>query len=258
MSITRRQSVFAYNPSDKKRDPPEIDGRGDDPAPSSIVFRFIHDESVPGYTLHPKKISGRCDEGYDMSLYYVGEEGWDVKVVTEGWKLGFSGAYTLSSLTDPVYFLDPAKDENDMDGFIVRRNSSAEDSTNQDLAVMAHLYHNRKFRIGHSQVSWAPISLGIGFNDSTSYYVGTSFRFGTAMYLTLGGVFGDTPFLPANVSQGDFTMDANSLTTLGERSDTGIFLGFSYKFGDVDLGDKFGSAFKSPIPAPTHDFELED
>ncbi|MGH8176844.1 MAG: hypothetical protein ACREV5_11340 [Steroidobacter sp.] len=181
---------------------------------------------------------------------------WSVDVETLGWSIGLAGAFAIDKLTDPVFFLEPAAN-GAVQGFTVGRDSSAEDDTNQDLAIMIHLYNSGWNRARPNAsllhtlldgVTWAPLSFGVGFKDNARYYLGTSLRFGDAGYLTLGKVFGKVDRLPSGMAVGDFTENGNALATLGARSDNAIFLSLSYKFLSTGLQGKLGGQFGAATP----------
>lgn len=217
--------------------------------PQNVTLTRLTHQGAPGYSVTISKkedASGRCDS---IELENVSVT---VPAYTFAWRVGFSGAFVLSGLTDPVFFLEAGENPEGGDGFFVRRNTSAEDSTSRSLAFMAHLYHDNLFLMKNG-LQWAPLSFGIGSDNNTTYLLGTSLKFGDSLVLTAGGIFGDTERLPGSISQGDFTSNANAIDQLGNSSDEALFLSLSYQFGSTDFQSRFSNLFsQSEKPTPSN------
>ena len=142
-----------------------------------------------------------------------------VLVRTDQWDLAFSGGFTISDLTDPVFVTR----ENDMQN-IVTRDSSSEDSASLGLAAMVHIYQQKR--------PWLAATFGIatGNGNETAYMVGPSYRFSDKAAVTFGYMFAPVDTLPNGVNIGDSIEDPNSLSNLGSRTGGGFFISISYSF----------------------------
>jgi hypothetical protein len=218
--------------------------------PAPVTWKTTHQRNTTAYkvTVTKKKDAGddcRNPKAGDVPLM---DRTWEVAVSTIGWTVGVSAAFTLDELTDPQYALEPAT-ENGVDGFTIEEDRAARDDTNQGLAMFIHLSNSGWGR--DWPVVWAPITFGVGFEDNSQYYLGTSAQFGDTFFLTLGRVFGDRARLPNGLAVGDFTTDANAISTLGTRSDDAWFLGFSYQFLSSGIENKLKKVVTGGAAAPS-------
>lgn len=219
------------------------DPLADDPPKTIVDTEYTHREDVSRYVVEIKK-----REVPACMNDPLGDYTFSVNVETLGWTLSTSGAFYLSDLTDPKFYLEPGMNSGGVDGFFIRRNMAAEDSIDRGLAFLVHVYDERKDI--ENNVLWAPITFGIGFDNSTNYFIGTSWKFGNAMFLTAGVVFGERDELPTALSSGRFTEDANALDTLASRSDNGLFISFSYGFGSDAASSRLSGLFQSTQTEP--------
>jgi hypothetical protein len=182
-----------------------------------------------------------------------------IPVENLSYALGFAGAFTAAALTDPVYFLEPAKKSingaPDVTGFTVRQNGDAEDKASLGTAAMIHLFHTDPHRWPFLGGNWVPVSFGIGVGEDskTKYFFGTSLRFDEHLYLTGGIVFGPVNRLPNALSTGSFTTEATALDNLPSRTDAAAFVGISYTFLGRNLraaNGPFMTPFVTPVKAP--------
>lgn len=187
--------------------------------------------------------------GLDCEMAHMrGDYTFIVDVETLGWALDFGGAFYISDLISSKYYLEPGKSDNGSDGFFVRRNADVENSFSRGLALLVHL-KNQRWDLARNIV-WAPITFGVGLSESTDYFVGTSLKFGDAMYLTFGTIFADIDEIPIALKEDGFTSSANALDTLGSKSETGLFLSFSYAFGRDLASSRLRGIFQpTPITA---------
>lgn len=179
-----------------------------------------------------------------------------IPVENLAWALGFAGAFTADSLTDPVFFLEPGTKEingTDTAGFNVRKNSDAKDTATLGTAAMIHLYHTDPDRYSSLLGSnWAPVSfgLGVGADSKAKYLFGTSLRWDEHLYLTGGIAFGSVKRLPNTLDTRDhsFTTNANALDNLPSHNRVGVFFSVSYTFLGRNLRDANGP-FMSALSA---------
>lgn len=174
------------------------------------------------------------------------ERKWTIVVNTHGWDLGMSGAFTIDTVTDPVYFLDKTT-QNGEEGFLVsQRDSSAENEVNLSTALQVHLFDTKP-----RALTFVPFSFGIAVSDTFStakYLVGTGLAFERKFFVTGGVMFSQVSRLPNAVGLGDFTTDGNVLSDLPKRTDTGFFVSFSLNVTTV--GSIFSQPFEKAVPTP--------
>ena len=196
---------------------------------------IVHEAKYGGYVVTATRTSdeGECGTGGveklpDVTIVIVAE--------TEGIEVAFTGGFTFSDLTNPVF----ATGEKDGKQIVIR-DTQAEDEVSLSVGTFIHVY-------GKNWSRWAPalsFGLGIGEESTTTYYLGPSWRIGSQAFLTTGIMAGSVDRPPAGVNVGDELMDANALNNLGKKTDTGVFLAFSYSF----LGGG-KAAFEKPFKAP--------
>lgn len=210
---------------------------------TSKSWTTVHQRGVTAYKVTVTKKTTpdtRCGNPITVADIQLQDREWTVPVATLGWTVGVSAAFTIDKLTDPQFALQSAT-VNGTEGFNVIEDRGARDDTTQGLAIFLHL-SNTAWGSKYS-VTWAPVSFGIGFNDNTRYYAGTSVQFGEQFFLTVGKVYGKVARLPNGVAIGDFTTNGNALATLGSRSDDAWYLGFSYQFLSTGLDSKLKGMF---------------
>jgi len=214
-----------------------------------------YDGKAAGITLSIKYLPGLSPERRAI-CEELPERDVQIPVENLAWTLGFAGAFTADSLTDPVYFLEPGTKKingTDTPGFNVRKNSDAKDTATLGTAAMIHLYHTDPDRYQSLLGSnWAPVSfgLGVGADSKTKYLFGTSLRWNEHLYVTGGIAFGAVKRLPNSLDTRDhsFTTSATALDNLPSRNRTGLFFSVSYTFLGRNLRDANGpfmSAFSA-------------
>jgi hypothetical protein len=198
---------------------------------------MFHDESTIAYQIDvtPRITdTSRCPEG---------ARSWRIPVRSL-WNLSAAGGFAGTKLTDPVFFLTPGShtksDGTTEQGFTIGENRGARDDHKITGVAYAHLYESG---LGIGGVNIAPLTFGLGV-DSTrrDYMIGTSLRFGTRAYLTVGRVFGSVQRLPADLSANapnNFTTNANALSDLPTRRAESWFVGLSFSFLEAGVSDLF-------------------
>jgi hypothetical protein len=174
------------------------------------------------------------------------ERKWTIAVNTHGWDLGMSGAFTIDTVTDPVFFLDKTT-QNGEEGFLVsQRDSSAENEVNLATALQVHLFDTKP-----RAITFVPFSFGIAVSDTfsnTKYLVGTGLSFERKFFVTGGLMFSQVSRLPDSLGLNDFTTDAEALAELPKRTDIGAFVSFSLNVTTV--GSIFSQPFEKAVPTP--------
>lgn len=197
------------------------------------VFFQQHDGQFGGYVMSISLREGKTSDTPPATLL--------ISVRTKEWRLAFAGGFPISSLHDRTFSLQDTT-VGGATRYLVRREKDHEDKVSLATATFVHLRHSTNGLLG---VPWLGLSFGLGVGSNTTYYVGPSGFFGDAGALTVGAVFGSHADLPAGVTEGAVTANANALTTLARRNAAGIFAGFSYSFiggGDADLKKPFKPA----------------
>lgn len=213
----------------------------------TVILRQIHDDRFGGYVVRIRHADPELRSGE------LGEATLTVRVTTLGWKVGFSGGFTASGLTDQKFAAVP--DSVDEESLVILRDEEREDEVALGIATFVDLYH--------SKATWAAFSFGLGVNASSgvSYYVGPSFRFGKQGSLTTGLALGGVATLPAGEMEGREPTSPNALSNLGNKTEASWFVAVSYSFlggGAADLNKPFfdpaagaTAATRAPRDAPT-------
>jgi hypothetical protein len=207
----------------------------------------VHDEETAAYEIDVVRIPdaeiGDAEQITQCQALKLPDRTWTIPVRTY-WRFAMSGAITGDSLTAPNYFLDPAtipdpKDSTKtVNGFYVRKNGAGQDRLRFGMAAMAHLFHPSSGKFG---VSWAPISFGVGLQDSqVQYFLGTTLRFGTRAFITGGVTAGPRDRLPNNLTVGKFTTDSSALDSLPKRTTQGVFISIGLSFLEANAGKLTG------------------
>lgn len=234
---------FSYN-AKQLRDPTSGNkAAGGGPLPvSPVVIKTTHQRAVTQYEVKIDKITTSAKDSAECKeIYKSHAEGtWQVPVTTVGWNAEFSGGLVVDGLTDRKYSLQPGTGGN----FTVTRDRGSEDRTNQRLGLFVHLVDTRNAR--NKDITWVPVTVGIGFDDKARYMLGTGYKFGDQWFLTAGVVTGKRASLPVGVSEGMSTTNQNLLSTMGSRSSTSWFISFTFNF----LGDTSRSSIQGLFPAP--------
>lgn len=166
----------------------------------------------------------------------------DLTVVLEvpesSWEVEGGGAFTVSTLTDPKFYLVPQGQANR-----VQEDTEARDQAKLGIAAFAHLHHRRFPK-------WDILSFGLGVNDAgrTSYFFGTGLRLGGKVTVLGGAVLGQVDRLPTGVNTTDPVSDANVLSSLGRRTAWGGFFAVTFSFVGNAL-DELKKPF-APPPSP--------
>ena len=157
---------------------------------------------------------------------------WTIPVRTIKWSIDFSSAFIFSTNTNKRYYLEETDEQS---VYYIRERDEAKDKFNLGFAAMAHLVKTNN----ESKVTWAPISFGVGVNSDTDprFFLGTSLRFGNAMYVTGGIDFGTCKRLPAEIGVNETTDDPAVITKLESQYKCGFYIGVSYSFGGSKAQD---------------------
>lgn len=232
-----------------------------------VGFDVPQDDSGSNITFKLKAVKTSSVEcSCDRAHQELREASFLMRTVIRGWDVAFTGGFTIASLTDPVFRLDPTTrlvDDPSPDaspdatisevGFRVAEAHDKRDSERLGVAAMVHVNPVPWLK---GRVSWSPLSFGLGVNTKASmtYMLGTSLSFHGKAYLTGGLFFAPIHRIPNNLSEGQFVKSTDaqaaqaSLDEPPSRIDRGWFLAFSGRFG----GDTARSSLEDVIfPAAT-------
>lgn len=149
-------------------------------------------------------------------------------VKSSPWALGMSGGLTISDVVDPRFAIVPdSTSTTTPPATIVIRDRSAEDSEKLGFAGFLHV-HNEGWKLGDVPIA-GTFGLGIQEKNSISGFIGVSAAAFDLAYLTLGWNWSSIDRLPAGQELGAAPINANVLNNLPTRTDSGWFLGVSFK-----------------------------
>jgi hypothetical protein len=197
------------------------------PEPTDTLrLDYVHDAKFGGYvvTVAPTDDSKRGKLGKATLTITIREPKFDV---------AFGGGFSLTSLRSVAYVARPRIDSTlDASGSvtsvdtvsIVREDPTRRDDATVGLASFVNVYHSKWPWVG------PVVGLGIETGGNTQYYFGAAIRLGDVAAINLGYTLGRVTVLPAGTEVNDVIADANTLSNLGKRNKSGLFLGLSFKF----------------------------
>jgi len=192
-----------------------------------VDLEMEHDERYGGYVVRIRRKAGKDSSPTLKDVDLI------ISVNTQKWRFSFSGAFTITGLTDPVY-VGREVTQNGETYEVVDEEYSAQDEVALGVGAFAHVYHPT-FPIGGA------FGLGVTQQSITTYYLGLSYSLGEIVHLTAGPVFGPVARLPTGVSLGDSISSANDLSDLDTKIDVSWFVGITFGFLGSD------EAFKKPF-----------
>lgn len=213
----------------------------------TATIHAIHDEKVTSYVVSATKKSNITNEQNKQENCELSGYTWTIPVETYGWNLSFSGGFTADGLTDPVFFLEPVASDNPSNQmesqqvYKIREDKNAKDQVRLGATAFIHLYHNGT---RGWQKYWAPISFGLKIGDEQAYYLGSTLKFGSKLFVTGGVVLGERTRLPDGLQVSGTTSDVNALKTLGTRTEASGFISISFSALTFDF-----NVFKNAFPA---------
>lgn len=240
--INTYPDCFSYNQvAVRAPDPARLEALRTGPGePETVTWSVYHRSQIASYEI--AAVARSCSDVKGLPP----ERKWTIAVNTHGWDLGMSGAFTIDTVTDPIFFLEETT-QNGEEGFIVsQRESSAENDVNLSTALQVHLFDTKP-----QAVTFVPFSFGIAVSDTfstTKYLIGSGVSFEKKFFVTAGLMFSPVSRLPNTAGLGDFTTDGNALAELPKRTDTGFFVSFSLNVTTV--GSIFSQPFEKAVPAP--------
>jgi hypothetical protein len=228
----------------------EVEGFEKETPPPSIRYDFdlstkkvplVHDSRYGGYLVHMRKVEGRsaCKGGDALVSKTL-----LISVRDITWDISFTGGFTVSSLTNPVFAI-----ETDPDGTTKRviEDSEKKDAVNLGIGAFVHVFHQR--------LPWLAPAFGLGIrsDSKTEYFLGGAVRLSDKAAINAGVAFGPVTRLPAGVDPDDAVTDDNLLTTLPTRTAPGFFVALSYSFLNArsHLDKPFaGGSSEQPVTTP--------
>jgi hypothetical protein len=146
-----------------------------------------------------------------------------IAVKSEQFQYEFAGAFSVNSLTDPQYALQPRTVDGQAKSFVVQ-DDDAEDSSRLGIGAFIHVFHDKFPYVAGT------FGIGIAESSKTSYFLGPTLRLGKAMAFTAGPVWGSVSRLPSGVAVDSEARDSNVLNDLPTHIRRGWFFGVSYTF----------------------------
>jgi len=165
-----------------------------------------------------------------------------VSVREQNWGISFSGGFTFSGLTSPVYGL---RTENNVKRIF--REPDKEDDRRLGAASFVHVFHDG--------VAWKGLQpavafgLGINSDNRAEYFLGAGLRLGDKATINAGLAFGSIARLPNGVTLDTPVTDDNVLNNLGSQVVRRYF--FSISYGFIDTRDRLKKPFAADAPAAT-------
>lgn len=201
---------------------------------SSKDFTLVYDQQFGGYvfniTQKPGVKPGDVCEGGEKLIPVT----FIVSVRQQKWNLSFSGGFTISGLTDPVFSVKTEDDEK-----MVIEEPDKRDSRKLGAASFVHLFHDG-FQWKQLQPALG-FGLGINSNNRAEYLVGAALRFGDKATLNVGRAWGSIARLPNGVTFDSPITDDNVLNNLGSRIVSRWFFALTYAF--IDTRDRLLKPF---------------
>jgi hypothetical protein len=194
----------------------------------------VYDDQYGGYVF-----SIRRKEGVVAGSQCEGSEplqpaSFIVSVREQEWGISFSGGFTFSTLTSPVYGI---KTENNVKT-IVEENGK-QDKIKLGAASFVHVFHDAVKKRGFQPA--LAFGLGINADNKTEYFAGIGFRLGDKATINVGVAAGSIARLPNGTNHNTPITDDNVLNNLGSRVVGKAFFALSYAF--IDTKDKFKKPF---------------
>jgi hypothetical protein len=157
------------------------------------------------------------------------ERTYYVSVRDTPWALGMSGGVSISKVVDPRYAIvaDPGSTANPADTIVIR-DAGAEDQRKIGFAGYLHVHHERMQ--WHGIPFALTFGLGIDEQNTMSTLLGFSAAAADLAYITLGWNWAAIDRLPAGQQLNKKPINDNVLNNLPKRTDSGLFLGVSFKF----------------------------
>jgi hypothetical protein len=210
---------------------------------------IVYDEQYGGYVIHIQK-----KDGVEPGKVCTGGEKLEttsfiVSIRQQQWNISFSGAFTFSGLTDPVFSL---KTENNVKK--VFEEPDKQDSVKLGAASFVHLFHDGvKFKQLQPALGFG---LGINSDSRAEYMVGAALRFGDKATINFGRAWGSIARLPNGTTFDTPVTDDNVLNNLGRRNVSRWFFAISYAF--IDTRDRLLKPFAPETAAPPGETKMPE
>jgi hypothetical protein len=218
------EPVFAYEVrgiyrSEEPTEQPSVAAGG---PLTTKTLTIVHDDQYGGYIVSlTRTAAGKpCvnSDGLQSRTLIISTRKLD-------WDLAFSGGFTVTSLTNPVFFVRPHPTVTGQSQ--VQEDVEARDDANLGIGTFVHIYHHR--------LPWLAGVFGLGIREGnrTEYFLGGGIRFNDKATLNLGYALGPVERLPNGVNTTDPVSDPNVLNNLSTRNRGGVFVGITYSFINV-------------------------
>ena len=206
---------------------------------STHPITVVYDDRYGGYVFSLVRkadvaAGSKCEEAEGLT-----PTTFIVSVREQSWGVSFSGGFTFSGLTSPVYGL---RTENNVKRIF--RESDKEDDRRLGAASFVHAFHDG--------VAWKGLQpalafgLGINSDNRAEYFLGAGLRLGDKATINGGLAFGSISRLPNGVTLDTPVTDDNILNNLGSQVVRRYFFALSYAF--IDTRDRLKKPFAADAP----------
>ena len=222
----------------------QVELQGEEKKPlSDHDITVVYDDRYGGYvfSINPKAGVSAAEKCLDGDQLKPGT--FIVSVREQTWGMSFSGGFTFSGLTSPVFGL---RTESGVKKVI--RETDKEDARKLGAASFVHVYHDA--------LQWKDIrpalafGLGINGDNRSEYFAGGGLRLGDKAAINGGVAFGSISRLPNGVTFETPVTDDNLLSNLGSRVVRRWFFALSFSFVDTQDRLKKPFATEAPVAAP--------
>ena len=201
---------------------------------STHSMTVVFDDQFGGYVFSIKRKAGveagsKCEGSEDLqpASFIVG-------VREQEWGISFSGGFTFSGLTSPVFGI---KTENNIKRIV--EEPGKQDKMKLGAASFVHVFHD-SVKIRGLQPALA-FGLGINTDNKSEYFVGIGFRLGDKATINVGVAGGSITRLPNGVDSETPITDDNVLNNMGSRTVAKAFFALTYAF--IDTKERFKKPF---------------
>jgi hypothetical protein len=205
-------------------------------------IEVTHDARFGGYVINitPKpgvSAAETCVDGDKLA-----DASFIVSVREAGFGTSFSGGFTVSGLTNPVFSITGEEGHKTLIEEPAKR-----DTHKLGAGSFVHVFHDKfRFRVLGDMQPAIAFGLGINADSRAEYMLGGAVRLGDKATINVGKAWGSEARLPNGVNLGPVT-DTNVLNNLGTRVVNRWFFALTYSF--IDTKSRLLKPFAEPTTA---------
>jgi hypothetical protein len=196
---------------------------------------IVYDGRYGGYLIRvepkPGASPSACKGGENL-----GAAAFIVTIRQQEWNVSFSGGFTISNLTNPVFAIRETKESTGTAPNVTTTSVKrvVEEPDKQDrrrlgAASFVHLTHD-SWDFGHGVQPGLAFGLGIGEDNRTEYLLGLALKLGDKATINFGRVWGAINRLPDGLDSSQPVTSDNVLNNLGSKTVAKWFFALSYSF----------------------------